>query len=383
MIEPFEAWVYRGEARLAPVRDALPPERDAALRADPYQALHIALPGDPSELPALWARWIAERVIRREPLPTFYAYSQTFYRYGEGGRSYQRTGLIGVLPTTTPVLPHEAILPERVEGIIQVLHALPVQATPVHILSGGDWGSILPLLQSYLVCPQFAAGSEDGVMHRWVPIHHAGHQRMIQSAIGEGPFYIADGHHRWWAMQKAGQRYLLVYLTPLQDETLVIIPTHRLLRGEVSPLSCMERYFTLRRSAHRVPLWQEVQGLRHAVGVVSPRGEVFTARLKPEYWTALRERPLAARLHEWVLDAIPGELTYSREPGPLIEAAMRGEGWAFILPELPFHYVERAAREGWTLPPKTTYFFPKVLSGLCFYHEGDTGVGIAPATNAA
>lgn len=383
MIEPLEAWTYRRELKLAPVRDALPADRISQLRADPYQAIHLALPEQVEALPSLWHRWIEAGVLRKEPLPALYAYSQTFYRYGERGRSLQRIGIIGRLPVEAQILPHEAILPDRLVGIYQALRHLPVQATPVHLLSGGAWEKVLPLLQSYLVCPLFVYGSEDGVMHRWAPIHHLGHQALIREAIGAGPFFIADGHHRWWAAQKAHLRSLLVYLTPIVDESLIIAPTHRLLRG-ADVRSLLESYFVLQRSAARVPLWQEVRGLRHAVGVVAPDGKVFTARLKPTYWSALEERPLVARLHEWVLDRAGGEITFSREPAPLVQAAQAGEGWAFILPELPFRYVERAAQEGWTLPPKTTYFFPKVLSGLCFYYdEGDTRVGVASTASTS
>lgn|GEM_PF-1347703 len=383
MIEPIEAWTYRREPKLAPVRDALPAEKVAQLRQDPHQAIHIAFPENVEVLPALWSRWLREGILRKEPLPALYAYSQTFYRYGEKGRSFQRIGIIGRLSVEAEVLPHEAILSDRLASIYQALRRLPVQATPIHLLSGGAWEKILPLLQSYLVCPLFAYGSEDGVMHRWTPIHHLGHQALIREAIGAGPFYIADGHHRWWAVKKAGLTHLLVYLTPAGDDSLIIVPTHRLLRtrAEIQPL--LEPYFVLRRSAARVPLWQEVQGLRHAIGVVTPTGEVWTARLKPAYWSALEEQPLVARLHQWVLDKVSGELIFSREPAPLIQAALAGEGWAFILPELPLRYVERAAREGWTLPPKTTYFFPKVLSGLCFYYEGDTGVSLAAPASAS
>ncbi|MCS7153354.1 MAG: DUF1015 domain-containing protein [Bacteroidia bacterium] len=383
MIEPFEGWVYRGEARVAPVRDALSPSKVEMLRSDPYQALHIAFPQDPTHLPEIWERWIAERVLRREPLPAVYAYSQTFYRYGQKSSSSRRIGVVGLLSASVSLLPHESVLSERLRGIVEALSALSVQATPIHVLAGGEWERIIPLLESYLVCPQFVFGGADGVMHRWTPIHHQGHQRLLREALAQGPFYIADGHHRWKAVQIAGLRYFLVYLTPLRDDTLVIVPTHRLLRSRASLFSILEKYFLLRSSAARIPLWQEIQGLRHAVGIVSPEGQVFVARLRPEYWGALENRPLVALLHEWVLDRVEGEVLFSREAASLIQAALQGEGWAFILPELSFRYVEKAVQEGFVLPPKATYFFPKVLSGMCYYYEGHTGIGISSSEGSA
>ncbi|MCX8113148.1 MAG: DUF1015 domain-containing protein [Bacteroidia bacterium] len=383
MIHPLEAWVYRNEPKVAPVRDALSPKQAQKLLSDPYQSLHIAFPSDPEQLYTTWNRWIRERVLRREPLPTLYAYSQTFYRYGEEGRSYQRIGIIGLLPVEAPILPHEAILPDRLSGLLQGLARLPVQATPIHVLATGDWEKIIALSRSYLVCPQFVYGGDDGVMHRWVPIHHWAHQRLIQKALDQATFYIADGHHRWHAIRALGLRYLLVYVTPIQDDTLIIVPTHRFVRSPESLQNLLERFFVLRPSAARIPLWQEIRGLRHALGVVAPGGRAYTARLKPEYWAHLEERPLVALLHEWILDQIGGDILTSREPAALIQAASRGEGWTFILPELPLTYVKRAAQVGQTLPPKATFFFPKVLSGLCFYHEGDTRFSISEAAGSS
>lgn len=379
MIQPFQGWVYREVPHVSPVRDALSPTLAEPLRKDPANALHIAFPIEPSRMVEIWEYWLKERILLREPLPVLYAYSQTFHRYGHSGGSLQRVGVLGILPIEAPILPHEAILPERLEGIQRAIQTLPVQATPVHLLCEGAWEELFPLLRSYLTCPRFSYGGADGVMHRWTPIHHMGHQRKIQEALAAGPYYIADGHHRWGALKAAGQRYMLVYVSPVEDISLIVAPTHRLLETNDSPLPLLEEYFTIRPSAARVPLWQEIQGLRHAIGVVAPDGQAFTARLRPAYWEFLKERPLISWLHTWILDKFKGLLTFSREPSAVIQAALEGKGWAFILSELSFSYVRRAAEEGWTLPPKTTYFFPKVLSGLCFYYEGHIGIGFSAA----
>lgn len=379
MLLPFQGWVYREQPRVAPVIDALPPEQMNCLRQDPYQALHIAFPTETTALPLLWEHWRSHHVLQREPLPTLYAYSQTFYRYGQG-KAQQRVGFIGVIPLSAPLLPHEGTLPERVAGLQAALQGLPVQSTPVHLLAEGAWASLNPLIQGYLSCPRFVYGGSDGVMHRWSPIHHRGHQKQIYEAFAQSRFLIADGHHRWQAAQQQRLPYLLVYLTPIEDPTLLIIPTHRFLAGAGFSLGVVEPYFEVRPSAARIPLWRELEGLRHAIGLVSPEGKSFTARLRPTYWPLLQERPLVAWLHEWFLDRVcpPGQITFSREPSPLIEAALEGKGWAFLLPPLSIQQVMKAASEGIPLPPKATYFFPKVLSGLCFYHESDTGFSVTP-----
>ncbi len=368
MVLPLRAWVYRGQPHVAPVLDALSPAQIITLRQDPHQALHLSYPADPAELPQRWSQWGSERVLLPEPLPALYAYSQTFYRYGEARVPFQRVGIIGLLPTSVPLLPHEATLPDRVEALQKALTFLPLQATPIHVLAPGAWGEISALLELYLSCPRFSV-SQGGVMHRWSPIHHRGHQEQLRALLGEGPFLIADGHHRWQAVRQSGLSHYLVYVSPQEDPSLYIAPTHRFLgveRAEV--LQQLEPYFELRTAAARVPLWAEVQGLRHAIGVVAPGGRSWTARLRPTYWSYLTSQPLVHWLHVWVLSKYsPSQISFSREPVPLLEAATRGEGWAFLLPPLPLPYVLQAASQGTPLPAKATYFFPKVLSGLCFY----------------
>ncbi|MCS7188894.1 MAG: DUF1015 domain-containing protein, partial [Bacteroidia bacterium] len=89
-LKAFYGWVYREEPRVAPVVDAILPSQVEKLRLDPYQAIHLSLPERNECLPQLWEDWIKRRVVVSEPLPTLYAYSQTFYQYGERPQAYQR-----------------------------------------------------------------------------------------------------------------------------------------------------------------------------------------------------------------------------------------------------------------------------------------------------
>ncbi|MCS7188569.1 MAG: DUF1015 domain-containing protein, partial [Bacteroidia bacterium] len=282
----------------------------------------------------------------------------------------------GLLTMDALLLPHEKTLDSRLEAICQTYRHLLLQTTPIHVLASAAWEAIFPLLQNYLSCPRFSVGGVDGVMHRWTPIHHLKHQEFICEKIGRGPFFIADGHHRWKAALDVGAIHLLVYVTPLQDGSLHIVPTHRLVEGKVPFLEALQKYFEFRSSTARVPLWREIQGLRYAIGIVEPGGKAWTARLRPSYWSYLQERPMISWLHEWVFDSAE-KVEFSRDPIRMIEAATRGEGWAFLLPPLRIEEVHQAALQGQKLPPKSTYFFPKVLSGMCFYYEGDTRIGFA------
>lgn len=206
----------------------------------------------------------------------------------------------------------------------------------------GLGGEVKALLELYLSCPRFSV-SQEGVMHRWSPIHHREHQEQLRAFLSRGPFFIADGHHRWQAVRQVGLSHYLVYISAQDDPSLYIAPTHRFLQvEEAEVLRQLEPYFELRVAAARIPLWAEVQGLRHAIGVVAPGGRSWTARLRPAFWSYLHTQPLVHWLHAWVLSAYPAaQIAFSREPGPLVEAATRGEGWAFLLPPLELPYMLR------------------------------------------
>ena len=370
MIEPFRGWWYVGRAAVAPVRDALSPEGLNALYEDPHQALHIAFPRDLRDARDRWRTWKSQGIIAPEPLPALYAYSQTFHVAGQERGPFTRVGIIGCLPVELPVIPHEKTLPDREAGIAEALGVLRVQATPVHLLAEAEWEAVREVLQNVLLCPRVSVAGWEGVMHRVVPIQHAGLIGRLREAFAGAKYYIADGHHRWRAVQQAGLSHLLVFVTDKADPTLWVPSAHRLLWSVADVLAVCEQYFDVRRAGARLPLWQEVMGLRHAVGLVGPSGEAWTLRLRPGYWGLLEERPLISWLHGWVIDPLVeegGRLAFGREWGLLMQQARSQGAWLFAMPPLRLGEVFRAAERGEPLPPKATYFFPKVLSGLVFY----------------
>jgi hypothetical protein len=372
MIEPFQGWWYAGRAAVAPVRDALSEELRERLYEDPHQALHVAFPKNLHQARARWNEWIQKRVVVQEPVPALYAYSQTFHMVGQERGPFTRIGIVGVVPAGAAVLPHERTIAERESGLIEALQFLRVQATPVHILAEADWGKVERIVREALVCPRLSVAGWDGVMHRVVPIQQTSMLRALQEAFQGAKLYIADGHHRWQAVRRAGLQKLLVFLTDKTDPTLWVPSAHRLLWTEEDVLEACKEYFDIRAAGARVALWQEVMGLRHAVGILAPERQAWTLRLRPKYWELLEQRPLISWLHEWVIDPIVskgGRLEFGREWGPLVHRAQVEKAWVFAVPPLKITDVFHAAEKGQPLPPKATYFFPKVMSGLVFYEE--------------
>jgi hypothetical protein len=276
------------------------------------------------------------------------------------------------LPLGTTIYPHEKTLSDRQSAILRAFETLPVQATPVHLLAEGNWESMQVIIRSYLLCPRFSVAAQDGVMHRLSPIQHQAHIQALQSGLAEAKYYIADGHHRWKSAQEAGFSYLLVFVTNREDPSLWIPSAYRLLESDAPILAQAERYFELRLSGARVPLWREVGGLRHALGLVDSEGVPWLLRLRPTYWSLLEKASLISYVHDWLIQPAleaGGGIEFSRDWAASLAKVRTQKAWLFVNPPLALSDVLRAAETQTPLPPKATYFFPKVLSGLVFYEE--------------
>lgn len=371
MLDPFLGYRYeRLESRWAPVYDALTPARKQQLYADATNAIHIALPQDAAQSRHLWTQWQTQ-ILLREPIPALYAYSQTFLLVGDK-LPRTRWGVIAAVNLfQSHVHPHENTLPAQVEKQISVWQTLPVQTTPVHLLAACE---IQDLLRAYLSCPLFYVVDESGVLHKLTPIHHRAHIEEIQKTL-TGPYTLADGHHRWQAAQRLGFRHLLSYLSPLIPSEIIVRPIHRAIpQPPHDALKKLMPYFEVRPASLRRPLWEEVRIYKFAAGlqlhgqeyILLPKREILS--LHPlRYPQALYELVVT-----WVDDFLLGRawenpvVEYTKEVTALSLAPA-----AILLPTPSAETLWNLLEKGFVLPPKSTYFYPKVLSGLVFYDARD------------
>ncbi|MGQ9864389.1 MAG: DUF1015 family protein [Bacteroidia bacterium] len=375
MLDPIVGYRYEKlESRWAPVYDALTPTRKQQLYSDTTNAIHIALPQNPIQSLHLWNHW-QNQLLLKEPVPALYAYSQTFVLAGDK-LPRTRWGVIAGIRLESHLRPHENTLPAQVQKQVQAWQTLPVQTTPVHVLAADG---IQDLLRDYLSCPLFYVVDEGGVLHKLTPIHHRAHIEEIQKVL-VGPYTLADGHHRWQAAREMGFRHLLAYLSPLTPSEIIVRPIHRAIRQP--PPDALKRltpYFEVRPASLRRPLWEEVRIYKFAAGlqlhgkeyILLPKRESLTLH-SPHYPQALYELVVT-----WVDDFL---LSRAWE-NPIVEytkevTALSLVPAAIVLPTPPADTLWHLLEKGFTLPPKSTYFYPKVLSGLVFYHARDFSFGL-------
>jgi uncharacterized protein (DUF1015 family) len=409
-VRPLEALHYNLSAIssladvTAPPYDVIDPQQRMELLArSPFNVVELDLPvapdgGDPYEHAAeTLEAWALQGVLTADREPALWALAQE-YR-GPDGRLQTRRGLIARVRVTDYgpglVRPHERTQPGPKEDRLRLTQATRHNLSPIFALHPGDaWQHLEPRLADD---PLGEVVDSDGTVHRLWRVADPAAADAIAAELADAELLIADGHHRYetartYAESIGGDgphRYTLMCLVSLGDPGLTVFGTHRLLRDLDE--NALERLGSgVREHFHAEevsrddldPAGSEGTGV---FGYVDDRGRALRLRLQETgpIDEALPGRPEAYRR----LDAaILEELVLKRTLGLSEEdiAAKRGLGYAkgtdealrlldegpyqcaFLLRPTPIDQVREVAAAGETMPPKSTYFFPKVLTGLVF-----------------
>jgi len=386
---------------VAPPYDVIGTEERARLASlSPYNIVHLTLPDDGEaryqRAQTLLEQWLAKDVLQPDPEPALYRYSQHFID-PLTGTLRTRTGYFALLHTEPyergVVLPHEHTFPTVKEDRFRLL-----EATRTHLEAIFGLYEPTPALQDAL----------DGVL--WEPIAQLegeelpeGHRHQlerltnpvviarIERAFAETRVWIADGHHRYETALRFGQQYgqdgsperfLPILLVPIDAPGLVILPTHRIL--EQLPPGMPDEWRARIESAFEVlpvspeALFEQVRASGGgAVGFLW-RGGAWLIRPRkltpePDVPEAL-VRLDAWWLHERLMPALGYEspaMRYTRSAQEVFEALHQGEGVAaFLLNPPRVALLQQVAQAGGRMPHKSTYFYPKVLSGLVMWRIG-------------
>lgn len=361
-LKPFRALRYDGRTAgplddlVAPPHDVISPEQEQRLLArSPFNAVRLVRPRDPAEAARLLADWRERGVLVREERPAAWILEESFP--GPDGRPRVRRGIVARVRlepyASGVILPHERTFPRQKSDRLDLLRATRTKLSPVLLLHDGD--SPEPAGE-----PRFTA-ELDGVVSRLWAVEDADAIEGILGRVGER-LVIADGHHRYETALRfheeegsAETAFVLVALVSRFDEGLDIQPTHRLTSGPVPELD---------GGLQRTALGDTGEALA-ALGAV-PRDHAAFVLLEPDGAT-LVEADLPS-LDTAVVDALPLEgVAYTASATEAERAVAEGSATAAFLVRPPtVEQVEAFALAGELMPPKSTYFAPKITSGLLF-----------------
>jgi uncharacterized protein (DUF1015 family) len=338
-VRPFRAERYSRAAGpledlVAPPYDVIgPEERKELLSRSPYNVVHLTLPDSAEQAASDLEKWREQGIIQPDGEPAAWALSQSYV--GPDGVERTRNGVVVALRLEPYdrriVLPHERTHANVKEQRLRILRATRTQLEPIFLLHDGDPVE-LPDRE-----PDLAHGSE----RLW---------RIDALPEISEQLLIADGHHRYETALAfhaedgtEASAWMMVVLVSTREEGLTIFPTHRIAQhvGDVDgtaidrPANGLPGVVVYRRDGYRL-----VEGDGLDVELVE--------RLQPE------------------------GVSYTPRRDEAEAAVDRGEAEAALLVRpAPIDAVFERARRGEVLPQKTTYFFPKLTSGLLFFRLGD------------
>jgi uncharacterized protein (DUF1015 family) len=379
-------------------------QREALIARSPYNVVSIDLPrGDDPYAAAdeMLEHWRMQGAVVRDSEPALWALQQDYT--APDGRRLSRQGFFARVRVEEygpgRIRPHERTHPGPKEDRLRLTRATRANLSPIFSLYSDPTGAVGTALAPAMAEQAWGeATDEDGTVNRLWRVADTPTIETVQAAMADAELLIADGHHRYetarvYAEEIGGEgehRYVLMCLVALEDPGLTVFPTHRLVRGLDSG----------KQEALRDAIMRDFQVEEVSREEIAP--PAGTGPLELGYIDAHHRKPYRLRLKDQAIadDALAGHAeAYRRlDTGVLETLLLKGalgmtdddishlEGFgyardteqalalidsgafdaAFILRPTPVAQVREVAAAGENMPPKSTYFFPKVLTGLLF-----------------
>ena len=425
-IRPFRGWRFRVpsgsdvSAFIAPPYDILSAQAKAALLArNKDNIVAVDLPHvPPSEAgpDAVYAAaaerlrgWVAQGVLCREDKPSIYAYQQEFEL---AGKQYTRRSMIcsiRLAPFGQEVLAHEHTFAGPKADRLKLTEHARMQLSPIFgFFKDPEGNAMTRLWAATRKRSPNAVGTLGGVKETLYAVkdEHAIHD--IRLGLAGEPVFIADGHHRYTTalnyrdtLLREGKidlthpaNYVMFVLAERSDPALLVLPTHRLIRGmkadfSVTKLMAAASEFSWRK----VPMDRvDFRDGGESVGRLGPHafalldaksGQLWIAKLEdqqamkdaaPDASDAWRDLDVAI-LHKLLIEkalakwtkAEPPTIEYTHDGQAVLAACGGGKAQlGILLAGTPIGAIESIARAGDAMPHKSTYFYPKLATGLVF-----------------
>ena len=404
---------------IAPPYDVIDADKRAKLAADPHNVVRIDLPDGPGDekyatAAKTFEQWQADGVLRRDTSRSIYRYHQRFTSAELGGRTVTRKGFvcgIRLVPFSDGVVrPHERTLKGPKEDRFKLITASHAHFSQVFGLFSDASGEVERMFRKTDHSEAPIKATQDGIEHLVWPVHDAEMIGKLRRHMAPKHIYIADGHHRYETMlavrdqmvaardpgMYSSVQYGSIFLSSMDDPGLVVLPTHRVVHGLASfakdtLLERAREYFIVDKIGGGAT---DVDKIRASVGEAVAHQPAFAAVFPkdPDAWrftlapnvnpatVGLTGHPAVLRLdvallHGLVLERILGitpaaqeaqtNLRYVKDSQAALAAAAAPDTQVVFLMGAPkVSDVKHVADAGEIMPQKSTYFYPKLATGL-------------------
>lgn len=360
--------------------------------------------------------WLAEGELLIEAAPTLYVHEQNFE--DEDGRAITRRGFIGLVELAEYderiVLPHERTLRGPKEDRLALMKATECNLSQIFMLYDDPKDTVAALLQNACEQEPFAnLTTPDGIVHKLWRVQDPAVHAQVNTFFNDQQLLIADGHHRYETalayrdfrrqcaevkLEKAPFDFVMTFFVNMHDDGLVIFPTHRVVHDwESFDASALRSNLEAMQDFDVQPLSidpQDGPALKH---VLTQAGDAYPSFvLMSKSWDSpllvqfkgdqdasifRDDTPIDVRaldvtiLHEGILERVLGinravqaegsRISYKKKLHEALSAhAQSNTQLTVLMNATPIDQVDSVCRSGGKMPQKSTYFYPKILSGL-------------------
>ncbi|GAB3651075.1 DUF1015 domain-containing protein [Echinicola sediminis] len=413
-ILPFKAWRYNPELNhsieelTSPLFDVVSQSQLKQLYHLPYNSIHLTVPQKGTsfeETLETLAEWKSKGIILQDKAPAIYVYYQYFMLPGSE-KQYCRKGFIAHIKAyeweEKVILRHEDTIARSVEDRIKLLKTTEIQTSPTHGLYEDGGFTLEPYMDAAICSPLYDIEDYQGVREVLAAITNPTIISKFVRHLKDKSIILADGHHRIQAaieyrreraklqphhQGNEGYNYHMMYLTNAKSNNLKIQPTHRLFRdlplSKEQILEKLSAHFEIRPILDPDDIDQfTVQkkwsfafifdNTAYMVTLKDGKIDLFDQDIPP----TVKNLDLSV-LHYFFVEQILGiplkrqryadTIEYERNIHRCQHKVANGEfSLAVITREIRIEEVMQVCKSGHTLPQKSTYFYPKTLSGLLF-----------------
>jgi len=425
-VKPFRAVMYRHDGDTDITRFVAPPydvindeAREALLSKDPHNVVTIDLPRGPIDptasgnrydsAAAIWRTWLDEGVLIEDQTPAVYVLEQV---WEHAGRHVRRRAFVAAVELHAfaegVVLPHERTLPKAIADRLNLTRACAANLSQVFGLFTDPAGETDDIFEAAARSEEILSATDaDGVVSRVWAIRDHDTLDSVQTILAEKQIFIADGHHRYTtALAYRDERratdaaagvthaarpdydFTMMALVNMDDPDLIVLPTHRLARAEgaFAPdafWAGLAKHFDLTEPPAGHPSAALAAARPSAFLVRTADGTTRLASLKSDVdltaavpgnastaWKSIDVAVLQELVLRPLLGIHPDEpatldrLSFVKDAHEALE--LRDADVAFVLNPTRMDQLRAVALGGETMPQKSTYFYPKLLSGLLF-----------------
>lgn len=381
---------------LAPPYDVISEaEREILHEKSPFNVIRLILSkGDGDKKYTLasdtFKKWINDEILIRDKESTIYPYFQTFK---DGGKELTRKGFIAIVKledfSNNIIFPHEKTFSKPKEDRLKLISASNTNFSPVFSVYSDPDSEILKDIEFNLPDkPLFESRDKDGVINYFWTISNKELIDRISEKFKSKQLLIADGHHRYETALNyrdinrksiTGNRtgdepfeYVMMCLCSAEQSGLIVKPTHRLVGNlNTKQVDALQNLLSSKFISEQSDLDAGNIKLESSeFGLISNRLDNFV-KIKDTKAHEFKDELAVINLHKYLLDDLLEDtgiaVKHTKSLDDVLECLNSGSyQFGFVLPEINPVDILKIARENRKLPQKTTYFYPKALSGLVF-----------------